>query len=51
MVGISLDVAAGKFDKTYLDYLLTNAPSRYENKAMSAKPEGLTLEMVYYDVY
>ena len=49
IVGTSLDVAAGKFDEEYLSMLLKDAPSRYDNKAKSAPPEGLTLERVFYD--
>lgn len=51
MVGTSLAVADGTFDKAYLDQLLHEAPSRYDNRAQSAPPEGLTLEMVYYNDY
>jgi tRNA pseudouridine38-40 synthase len=50
IVGTSLDVAMGNNPKTRLLQLLNDAPSRYDNKAKSASPEGLSLEQVYYDV-
>ena len=51
IVWTCLQVAAGDMDFTHLRYLLHEAPSRLENKAKSAPPEGLTLEHVYYENY
>ena len=48
IVGSSLLVAAGQMPIEHLEYLLSHAPSRLENKAGSAPPEGLTLEHVFY---
>lgn len=54
IVGSAL--AASLHEKKLLTYekikdLLIDAPSRNENKALSAPPEGLCLEYVYYDDY
>ena len=49
IVGSSLHVATGQMSIEKLSYLLKEAPTRRENKAKSAPPEGLTLEEVYYD--
>ena len=51
IVGSSLLVAAGQMPLEHLQYLLLKAPSRLENKAGSAPPEGLTLEHVFYPDY
>ncbi len=49
IIGSSLYVATGQMDVDKLTYLLKEAPTRQNNKAKSAPPEGLTLEEVYYD--
>lgn len=51
IVGTSAFVATGMMDEVTLQSLITAAPSRQENCAMSAVPHGLTLEHVYYDNY
>lgn len=51
MVGTSMWVATGQMDFENLIKLLVEAPSRTNNQAMSAQPQGLTLEHVYYDHY
>jgi tRNA pseudouridine38-40 synthase len=48
VVGTSLLVAEGKMPFTTLQDLLIRHPSRAENKAKSAPPEGLCLERVYF---
>ena len=51
IVGTSLLVAEGKMSYAALQDLLVRHPSRAENKAMSAPPEGLCLEKVYFSHY
>lgn len=51
IVGTSLRVAAGDMPLTQLQQLLAEAPSRIQNPAKSAPPQGLCLEHVYYDHY
>lgn len=51
MMGCSFMVASGNMPIEELRRLIDDAPSRLENAARSAPPEGLTLEHVYYDSY
>ena len=51
IVGTSLHVATGDMEFDHLQYLLSVAPYRIDNKAKSAAPHGLTLDHVYYDHY
>lgn len=51
IMGSCFLVAAGQMDRGHLEYLIREAPSRLENKAGSAPPEGLTLEHVYYEQF
>jgi tRNA U38,U39,U40 pseudouridine synthase TruA len=52
IVGSSFDVACGQMSLQTLKRLLEDASaSRQDNKAQSAPPEGLALEMVFYDNY
>lgn len=50
MVGTALDVCRGnRLDVDGLRQLLQDGPSRRANKSKPAPPQGLTLEMVYFD--
>lgn len=51
VVGTSLLVGTGRMPLSELQDLLHRAPSRKENRAKSAPPEGLTLEHVYFDSF
>jgi len=51
IIGSSLLVAEGSMSFATLEDLLERHPSRLENKAKSAPPEGLTLEKVYFRHY
>ena len=51
IMGASVRVATGLMSEEQLLQLLHEAPSRSENPAKSAVPQGLTLERVFYDHY
>ena len=52
LLGCSFAVANSKVPYSYIEELLfSDSTTRFDNKAMAAPAEGLTLEKVFYDNY